>query len=136
MIRYAVPSDLELLAVHDRHIAREELEALLLRKRVLVMFQENQLVGWLRYNLFWDNTPFMNLLYILEGFRGRGLGGLLTGFWEAEMKAQGHKMVLTSSLSDERGQFFYRKHGYVDCGSLLLPEEPLEIIFCKNLEDR
>lgn len=136
MIRYAVPSDLELLAVHDRHIAREELEALLLRKRVLVMFQENQLVGWLRYNLFWDNTPFMNLLYILEGFRGRGLGGLLTGFWEAEMKAQGYKMVLTSSLSDERGQFFYRKHGYVDCGSLMLPEEPLEIIFCKNLEDR
>lgn len=136
MIRYAVPSDLELLAEHDRHIAREELEALLLRKRVLVMFQENQLVGWLRYNLFWDNTPFMNLLYILEGFRGRGLGGLLTGFWEAEMKAQGYKMVLTSSLSDERGQFFYRKHGYVDCGSLMLPEEPLEIIFCKNLEDR
>lgn len=135
MIRYGTPSDLGLLAGHDHHIVREELEALLLRKRVLVMFQENQLVGWLRYNLFWDNTPFMNMLYILEGYRGQGLGGLLTGFWEAEMKTQGYKMVLTSSLSNERGQFFYRKHGYTDCGSLLLPEEPLEIIFCKNLED-
>lgn len=30
-------------------------------------------------------------------------------------------------------QFFYRKNGYVDCGLLLLPGEPLEIILLKNL---
>lgn len=133
MIRYGTLSDLDLLAEHDRHIAREELEALLLRKRVLVMFQRNQLAGWLRYNLFWDNTPFMNMLYILEGFRRQGLGGLLTDFWEAEMKAKGYAMVMTSSLSNEQGQLFYRKHGYIDCGSLLLPDEPLEIIFRKEI---
>ena len=133
MIRYAVPSELELLATYDHHIAKEELAALLSQKRVLVMFQENQLAGWLRYNLFWDNTPFMNMLYILEGFRGQGLGGLLVDFWEAEMKTQGYNVVMTSSLSNERGQYFYRKHSCIDCSSLLLPEEPLEIIFRKKI---
>ena len=42
-------------------------------------------------------------------------------------------MVLTSTLSNEQAQFFYRKNGYTDCGSLLLPEEPLEIILRKDL---
>ena len=45
-----------------------------------------------------------------------------------------YKQVLTSTLSNERAQFFYRKNGYVDCGSLLLPREPLEIILLKHLD--
>ena len=38
-----------------------------------------------------------------------------------------------STLSSEGAQFFYRKNGYLDCGSLLLPGEPLEIILLKEL---
>lgn len=132
-IRFAEMSDLPVLSIHDRHLAESELTALISQKRVLIMSEGNDLVGWLRYNLFWDNTPFLNLLYLLENFRGMGLGGQLTAFWEREMKRAGYDMVMTSSLANERGQFFYRKHGYTDCGSLLLPGEPLEIIFRKKL---
>ena len=49
------------------------------------------------------------------------------------MLKNGYKMVMTSTLSNEDAQFFYRKNGYVDCASLLLPKEPLEIIMLKNL---
>jgi hypothetical protein len=35
------------------------------------------------------------------------------------------------SLSIACSQFFYRKLGYQDCGALLFPEEPLEIILRK-----
>lgn len=132
-IRYASEADLEALAAHDRHIAREELAESIRRQRVLVMLDGGALAGWLRYNLFWDNTPFMNMLYLLEGRRGQGLGGQLTAFWEREMQARGYTEVLTSTLSNEGAQHFYRAHGYVDCGSLLLPGEPLEIFFIKRL---
>ena len=74
----------------------------------------------------------MNLLYILEGHRKEGFGGQLMACWERQMRAAGHKLVMTSTRSDEQAQHFYRKAGYVDCGSLLLPGEPLEILFRKD----
>jgi hypothetical protein len=43
--------------------------------------------------------------------------------------------VLTSTLANERGQFLYRKLGYHDCGGLLLPNEPLEILLL-SIDDR
>ena len=49
------------------------------------------------------------------------------------MEKAGFRQVLTSTLSNEQAQFFYRKHGYADCGALLLPGEPLEIILRKDL---
>ena len=78
----------------------------------------------------------MNMLYMLEDYRGKGYGKQLVGFWEKEMLKNGYKMVMTSTLSNEDAQFFYRKNGYVDCGSLLLPKEPLEIIMLKNLIEK
>lgn len=132
-IRYAQPEDLEILSSHDHHIAREELQESIRRGWVLMLWEGEEFLGWLRFNLFWDNTPFMNMLFLLEGRRGQGLGGRLVDFWEQEMKARGYSEVLTSTLSNEGAQHFYRAHGYADCGSLLLPGEPLEILFRKEL---
>lgn len=133
MIRYAKENDLEILAKLDYHISFAELKSSVKLFRIIISEDSDGLAGWLRYNLFWDNTPFMNMLYFLEGKRGRGLGWKLVEFWETEMKQMGYDEVLTSTLSNERAQFFYRRHGYVDCGSLLLPGEPLEIFLRKSL---
>lgn len=133
MIRYASREDLEFLTTYDQHISREELENSVKSGKVLLLLEEGSLAGWLRFQLFWDSIPFINLLYFLEGYRGRGLGTQLLSHWEKAMWLQGYSTVLTSTLSNERGQFFYRKNGYLDCGALLLPGEPLEIFFRKTL---
>lgn len=133
MIRYARQNDFEVLSGYDRHIAGHELRRGIAMKRVLVLYQEESFAGWLRYNLFWDEIPFLNMLYLLEGYRGLGLGGRLLQFWEREMAEGGCQTVLASTLSSERGQFFFRKRGYTDCGALLLPGEALEIILQKRL---
>ncbi len=133
MIRYANENDLEILMKYDKHIREKELKDSIHNKRILVMFLNDVFIGWLRYHLFWDNVPFVNMLYFLEGYRGKGYGGQLIHYWEEEMVKSNYKRVLTSTLSNERAQFFYRKNGYVDCGALLLPDEPLEIILLKNL---
>ncbi len=136
MIRYAESRDFALLKELDRHIPEEELRRILPEKRVILIFDGDEFAGWLRYGLFWDNIPFMNMLYILEGFRGRGFGRELASFWEGEMAKSGFRRVLTSTQSDERAQFFYRKIGYSECGALILPNEPLEMIFTKNLPQK
>ena len=133
MIRYAEKTDIPLLSERDKHISREELENSVFLKRILVLFVDEIFVGWLRYNLFWDNIPFMNMLYVMESARGKGFGKELVAFWENEMRMKGHDRVLTSTLSNEQAQFLYRKLGYTDIGSLLLPDEPLEIIFLKEI---
>lgn len=134
MIRYADEKDFETVRKYDKHISETELANAIHAERVLVMHHEDCFAGWLRYNLFWDETPFMNMLYLLEEYRGQGYGGRLLDFWEKEMADCGYEMVLTSTLSSEQAQFFYRKNGYVDCGSLVLPGEPLEIILRKELK--
>lgn len=134
MIRYADFEDAAVLKEHDRHISEAELRNSIRAKRILVMYQEDDFVGWLRFGLFWDNIPFMNMLYILDGYRRKGSGSSLVAFWEKEMEKENYKQVLTSTQSDEQAQFFYRKIGYAECGALLLPGEPLEIIFRKDLD--
>lgn len=132
-ITHATLSDYETLVNNDKHISKEELRNLILSKRILIAKQEGALRGWLRYNLFWDNIPFMNMLYVIEGYRSQRIGQSLVSMWEELMSSEGYKFVLTSSQSNEQAQHFYRKNGYIDCGSLLLKDEPLEIFFRKDL---
>lgn len=133
MIRYANENDIEIISKYDEHISKEELINIIKLKRVIVMYEGDKFIGWLRYNLFWDNTPFMNMLYLLDNERGKGKGSQLVEFWENEMKQKRYEYVLTSTQSNEEAQFFYRKLGYVDNGALILPNEPLEIILYKKL---
>ena len=133
MIRYANENDIEIISKYDKHISKEELKNIIELHRVIVMFEDNNFIGWLRYSLFWDNTPFMNMLYLLDNERGKGKGSQLVSFWENEMRNKKYDFVLTSTQSNEEAQFFYRKLGYIDSGSLLLPNEPLEIILYKKI---
>lgn len=73
-IRFAENKDIELLIQYDKHISKEEIKNSIRRNRIYIAEDNGQFVGWLRYNLFWDNTPFMNLLYVIEGYRGKGFG--------------------------------------------------------------
>lgn len=40
---------------------------------------------------------------------------------------------MISTLAGEEAQHFYRKNHYVDAGALLLPGEPPEIVFIKEI---
>ena len=117
----------------DRHISPEQLKLKISLHECFIIISGKEPCGILRYGLFWDNTPFLNMIYIQEGFRGRGFGRRAVASWETEMLSEGYEMVMTSSLSDENAQHFYRKLGYRDAGCLFMPDEAAEIIFIKNL---
>ncbi len=132
-IRFACLSDVDYLIENDIHISTDELKTSVGLKRIIVAELEGKIIGWLRYNFFWDNTPFMNMLVFEEKYRFKGYGRKTVTFWEDEMKNQGHKLVLTSTQSDEQAQHFYRKLHYSDIGGFTLKDEPLEIILAKYL---
>lgn len=129
----ASTADLAFLRDVDKHVSPDTLAALVSTGRVLVVEVDGAAVGFLRWGLFWDRIPFMNLLWVLPDWRGQGVGTTLVEAWEKSQLAAGHDLVLTSTMSNETSQHFYRRLGYLDTGALLLPDEPAELILRKPL---
>ncbi|GAK54433.1 acetyltransferase, GNAT family [Candidatus Moduliflexus flocculans] len=131
-IRKAILSDIDWLAAHDHHVS-----AAMLTKKIhdgeIYVVAERENIGWLRYGLFWDSIPFMNLLFLLEGYRNQGIGKKLVEYWERDMVQQGYKIVFTSTQANEFAQHFYRKLGYTDIGGFIVPQEVMEIMLMKNI---
>lgn len=133
-IDYATETDYEYIIGRDSHILESLVLPKILNKEIyIIRNNENQNIGWMRYGYFWDNTPFMNMIWIDEEYRNNGIGKEVLLFWEELMKQRGFKLVMTSTLANEEAQHFYRKLGYEDSGCLLLEKEPLEIILIKNI---
>ena len=90
--------------------------------------------GVLRYSLFWQSIPFVDLLYIDEAYRGKGFGSQMMSEWEQAMKTCGYKYVMTSTQADETAWRFYEKLGYRKVGGFLPPEQDAdEWIYLKQL---
>lgn len=133
-IKYASANDIELIYRYDKHIAKNELQNLVKEKRVYIAKEGSEFAGWLRFNLFWDNTPFMNMLYVLEEYRKKGIGKALTQRWEQDMKKRGYDFLMTSTASNEYAQHFYNVLGYVAVGGFMPKGDTYEIILSKNVE--
>ncbi len=132
-IGYAGPEDMEFLAGHINKIGRDALAEEVARGRVLVARRQGRAVGLLHMGEFWDDLPLMKLLVVESSCRGQGVGSQLVEYWQGEMAGRGHRRVMTSTMSSETAQHFYRKLGYLDAGGLLLPGEPLELLLIKDL---
>lgn len=136
-IRYVQDKDKEFWYRLDKHLPESEFVKKVRDKRGFIISLNNNSIGLLRYNLFWDNTPFCTMLYIASAQQRKGYGRMLMEYWEKDMKAQGYGMLLTYTQVNENAQHFYRKLGYKDCGGFVvnIPKyaQPMEIFFMKAL---
>lgn len=137
-IRYLKDSDREFWFSLDKHLSESEFENKVHTKRGYVLLVSSRPAGLLRFNLFWDNTPFCTLIIIGGEYRGKGYGKQLMEYWEKDMKEQGYGMLLTSTQTDETAQHFYRKLGYKDCGGLIIDipgyAQPMEMFMSKEIK--
>lgn len=136
-IRYLEASDKQFWYSLDKHLPETEFYNKVQTKRGYILLLDDKPIGLLRYNLFWDNTPFCTMLFVDEKYQRKGYGEHLMKYWENDMKMQGYGMLLTSTQSDETAQHFYRKLGYKDCGGFVIDipayAQPMEIFFMKAI---
>lgn len=132
-VRYAEQSDKAFWFSLDRHLPEDAFKRKIKGKEAYILQEDGIPAGLLRYNLFWDNTPFCTMLYIRPDVQHTGCGKQLLTHWENDMKARGYKTVLISTQADESAQHFYRKTGYRDCGVLLLDTQAAELFLIKTL---
>lgn len=137
LIRYAQLNDKTEWFRLDRHLPEAVFEEKIRNKQGYILTEDDKVIGVLRYNLFWDNTPFCTMLFIDSDQRQKGYGKLLMEHWEQDMKSRGYGMLMTSTQVDEDAQHFYRKLGYKDCGGFVVDvpgyEQPMEMIMIKAL---
>ena len=136
-IRYVQAKDKVFWYSLDCHLPKEEFMKKVRDKRGYIIELDNKSIGLLRYNLFWDNTPFCTMLYIDLKYQGKGYGKNLLQFWENDMKSKGYEMLITSTQVNENSQNFYRKLGYKDCGGFVIDipkySQPMEMFLIKSI---
>lgn len=134
-IRYAKENDRNFWFTLDKHMPESLFECKIRDRECYIALKDEVPAGILRYNLFWDNTPFCNLLFIDEPYQRNGIGTELMRFWEEDMFSRGYDAVLTSTQSDEDAQHFYRKLGYKDIGALTIEDGAAELFFLKRKQN-
>lgn len=130
----ATLADWSLLISLDTHLSKEKIKEKIERQEIFLAKENNKIIGFLRFNYFWDELPFINLLFVEADYRKQGIGSAFMNAFEQQMKELGYSQILLSTQSDEEGQHFYRKLNYTDCGALLLSKEPTELFFVKKLD--
>lgn len=131
-IRYAEPDDLSGISYAD-WLGKERLEEKIERREIFVFSDGDQITGILRFNWFGDYLPFINFLWVEEGFQREGRGSRLIGKLEEETRAKNYAMILASTQSNKTDQEFFRKVGFEDIGSFSVRAEPSELIMVKYL---
>ena len=71
-ITKATAADVAALRQFDRHISAERLAADVAEGFVYLLWEDACPIGVLRYSLFWQTVPFLDLLYLDEGHRRQG----------------------------------------------------------------
>ena len=136
-IKYVQSEDKAFWYSLDRHLPNAEFEKKVRDKQGYVIWENGNPVGLLRFNLFWDNTPFCTLLFVDWEHQRKGFGKKLMEHWESDMKAQGYGILLTSTQVDEEAQHFYRKLDYKDCGGFVIDipkyTQPMELFLIKSI---
>lgn len=135
-IKYALERDKYFWFSLDFHMSEEEFNLKIRDKRAYVIYDDNMPIGIMRYNLFWDNIPFLTLIFFQEEERRKGFGKKAVLHWENDMRNLGYKIIMTSTQVDEQAQHFYRKLGYKDAGCLILndiSEQPMEMFLIKEI---
>ncbi len=73
-IDYATSTDLGFWQGMDKHIPESELLRKFADKRCYILREQGVPIGLMRYNLFWDTIPFLNLIMLEESARSKGYG--------------------------------------------------------------
>ena len=133
-IRLANRNDQQGVIKYDSHIQPSTVDKCIQDQLVYVLCDEENIVGILRYSLFWQSIPFLDLLYIDEAYRGKGYGRHMMDHWESVMQTMQYEYVMLSTQADETAKYFYEKLGYRRIGAFLPPDQDAdEIMYLKML---
>ena len=133
MLRLAEDTDFVFIRGFSSELPEEQLRAQIRDGRLRIIESNEGPVGFLKFYVLWEVLPFIELIIVRIDCRGHGIGKAAVREWEREMSARSFQRAIVSTQADETAQYFWRRIGYQDCGSLALPGRPPELFMYRDL---
>ena len=133
MLRDAQATDLAFLRDFSREPRDDRLRAQIQDGRLRIIESSEGPVGFIKFYVLWEVLPFIEVIIIRNDCRGRGIGKAAVRAWEEEMSGQSFQRAIISTQADETSQYFWRRVGYQDCGTLELPGRPVELFMYRDI---
>lgn len=135
MVRMAVPKEHDFISQQSQ-LASKVLIRKIKQDEIILLIVNGEPVGQLQIGFLWSEIPFIDLIYINETFRKRGLSRIMLGFLEDHLRVRGYQVLYSSSQMDEpEPQAWHRYMGFEACGVIngLNPGGIGEVFFRKAL---
>ena len=133
MLRDAQDKDLAFLRSFTSEPGDQQLLAQIRDGRLRIIESSEGAVGFIKFCVLWEVLPFIEVIVIRDDCRGRGIGREAIRDWEKEMCGGSFQRIIVSTQADETAQYFWRRIGYQDCGSLALPGRPVELFMYRDI---
>lgn len=141
MVRFADQGDFKLvreLDPHSKYIDPLKIKNKLRDGEIILAFDSNKPIGIVKFSYLWATRPYMDLIWVDESYRGKGVGSQLLTFLEKYLTEQQYTYLYTSSEENETApQEWHKGHGFVECGRLSainLPHDAnREVFFYKHI---
>lgn len=132
----ASQADIDWLVLEDTNVGQPWVSRCVALGEYLVAREAGEIVGFLRFSRFWGKVPYMEMIRIQPAYRRSGVGTAMFLVWEAAMRAEGARMLMTSSECDEsRPQDWHRRNGFTETGAIEFPglQSVPEVFFIKHI---
>lgn len=134
-IRLAGKEDLDQIKINELAIGSDVIETKIELGEVIVADDGGQITGILRFSWFWDYLPFINYIWVEEGFRKEHRASKMIQKLEEITEGKNYQTIMTSTQADETAQNFYRKVGFKDAGGFTMQGQAFELIMIKYINN-
>lgn len=104
---------------------------------ILVAKVDTKPVGFLIFDYLWSKVPFIAQIWIVNGYRKKGIGKGLLNYFERYLSDNNHTMLFSSSMENAKeAQAWHKQMGFKEYGliSEINDDNTGEVFFRKSLK--
>ncbi len=143
MIRFAKTNDFSKIRKFDPHsqyLDPKKIKRKVQDKEIILVWDGKKIVGILKFSYFWQTRPYIDLIFIDEKYRGKGISVLLLKFLERFLVKEKYAYLFSSSeQKGKKAQNWHKYMGFKEMGKLTkinLPhDKTAEIFFSKKISN-
>ncbi len=136
-IRFANQEDKTSIFIYEDYLQETRLSQMIQNNEILFASFKGNIVGYLRYQLFWSKLPYLTLIKINLEYQRRGIGKSMLQFLERHLISLGfHKLLSSSTANEQNPQLWHKSVGFIETGFIngLNQNNIGEIFFTKELK--